>query len=231
MAVLHSPPHLGGKKAVRFFLSLLIEMLHNNMKIILASTSPRRKEILGQLIDKFYICAPQSDEEAIPNEQPLQYVTRISMNKANSIIPHSCEKAPILIIACDTIVSIDNLIIGKPLNYTDAIKKLTMLKGRTHKAISSLTLIYHNKTVLRKTGYEVSLVTFRDFDDLEIINYLAKIRYMDKAGAYAIQEHGEIIIEKINGSITNVIGFPIRLFFRMLEELNILDKALLNKGE
>lgn len=196
------------------------------MKIFLGSSSPRRKKILGEIINSFEIISPDLSEDIIESESPLQYAERVSRDKAKNIIPHITEIDPFLLITCDTIVTIDNKIIGKPSSYDEAFSILNMLSGRTHNVISSITLTYKKAQISVKSSAEISAVTFTKINKEAINNYLKSFNYMDKAGAYAIQENGFSIIKNINGSITNIIGFPLRLFFNMLYDLDITEEVL-----
>lgn len=195
------------------------------MKIILASSSPRRKQILSEYFNDFEIIPPHINEDAKDGESPLEYCLRISREKAEStarICDDNC-----LIIACDTIVTVDGAIIGKPSSHKDAQNILRRLSGRPHDVISAVSLIYKiTSGAISLTAHETTTVYFKKLSDAAINDYLTKIEYMDKAGAYAVQEFGGSIIEKIEGSTTNVIGFPVRLFFRMAGEINIADKLL-----
>ncbi len=194
------------------------------MKIVLGSSSPRRKEILSKIIDNFDICIPQVDEDIGNGENPLNYSSRISREKVECIReanPSNWKSR--LIIGCDTVVTIDNMIIGKPRDYEDALKKIGMLNGKKHRVISSITLSLEREERQMITGSEMTDITFKNLSRDEMIHYLNSIKYQDKAGAYALQERGELIIEEIRGSVTNVIGFPLRLFFRLLSDLNIVD--------
>lgn len=198
------------------------------MKIILGSSSPRRKIILQNLIDKFEIYSPNIEEIASVEETPKQFSERISEEKAKSIIHNNLNPSPVLIISCDTIVTINNKIIGKPLDFLDALNIIKILNGKTHEVISSITLLHIDDAQIRNiTESEISRITFKTITNDAIIDYLKKVDYSDKAGAYAIQEYGSSIIKSIDGSITNVIGFPVRLFFRMLAKLNLLEEIFL----
>jgi septum formation protein len=198
------------------------------MKIILGSSSPRRKIILQNLIDKFDICSPNIEEIALSKETPMQFSERISEEKGKSIFQNISNPSQSLIISCDTIVTINSKIIGKPLDYQDAVNIIKTLNGNTHEVISSITLLHIDGVKTRNiTDSEVSRITFKKITNNDIMDYLKKIDYSDKAGAYAVQEHGDSIIHSIEGSITNVIGFPVRLFFKMLSKLNLLDEIFL----
>jgi len=197
------------------------------MKIILASSSPRRKELLGSLSDNFQIIVPDIDERLAPGEAPLDYATRIAREKADSVATmySSATDGRCLIIASDTIVTIDGEIIGKPGSREEAVSILTRLGGRTHEVITAICL-----RVMDGSGghscveAERTSVTFRKLDPSVIDEYLSRIQYHDKAGGYALQEYGDMIIEKVEGSVSNVIGFPLRLFYRLLDRCGIAGK-------
>jgi septum formation protein len=190
------------------------------MKIILGSKSPRRKIILSGITDEFKVMHPDADESIKTGESPVVYSERISADKAKSIFRNISRNEDALIISCDTIVCLNGEIFGKPESYDEAFSFLKKLSGKTHSVISSICLIKTNGLSIEKTssGTETTLVSFLNLSDEDIENYLSKTEYMDKAGAYAAQENGNLIIGKIDGSLTNVIGFPLRLFFRMLIE-------------
>lgn len=194
------------------------------MNIILGSSSPRRKEILEGFFKNLIIHIPHINEEFKNDEIPVHYAERISKEKAASIFKNFKNKKSFLIITCDTIVALDNTIYGKPDGLNDAKNILRQLSGNTHEVISSITLILKNAGNLEyKTGTEKSFVTFKHLTNGDIDSYLSKIDYTDKAGAYAVQEQSRIIIERIDGSISNVKGFPLTLFYKMMGELNLLE--------
>ncbi len=116
-------------------------------------------------------------------------------------------------------------ILGKPSDFDHAYYMLSKLSGRTHYVISAISLLYNNKNDIRQhNDYEITQVTFKKLNESDITTYLSHIHYKDKAGAYAAQEYGIMIIEKTIGSITNVIGFPLRCFFRMIADMDIIQK-------
>ncbi len=199
------------------------------MRIVLASASPRRKELLTSVVSDFDIIIPNVDESPLPFESPQEHAQRLSWLKANAVIektnrPHDC-----LIIASDTIVVCGDIILGKPKDYHDAVAMLSMLSGKTHFVCTAITL-YHdqknNANVL--TDIEQTAVTFKHLSSKEIVQYLSLIEWHDKAGSYAAQQGGEMIISEINGSYTNVIGFPLRKFFSMVETLGLSKHIFLN---
>jgi septum formation protein len=196
------------------------------MNIVLGSSSPRRKLIVGGLIGGFRIAHPSIDETPLPGEPPETFATRIAEEKCGAVI-ESCGAGdfPLLVITADTIVTIDGHVIGKPDDFDDAVAMISTLNGRTHRVITALTLLAAEgpdgpRRIL--TRYESTGVTFKKLDREGIARYLNTIDYRDKAGSYAFQEQGGLIVEGFQGSATNIIGFPLRLFFSMLFELGIL---------
>jgi len=200
------------------------------MNILLGSSSPRRKSILAGLIDEFRVVHPSIDESPLAGESPEGFATRIAEEKCRAILD-SCAGGdfPLLIITADTIVTIDGHVIGKPDDFDHAVSMISMLNGRTHRVITAVTLLTAEgpegpRRML--TRHETTGVTFKKLGRDGIINYLDTIEYRDKAGSYAFQEQGGLIVDRFRGSATNIIGFPLRLFFSMLGELGVLDRVL-----
>src|SRR6056297_597220 len=195
------------------------------MKILLGSSSPRRLEILSMFFQDITVIKPHIDESIIPGESPTGHVTRLALQKSMSIGSlHQYTREEALLITSDTTVTIHNEILGKPTGHDDAIRMLTRLSGKTHRVITGITLAFtHMGNVRRITGSEATAVTFKPLDNSEIGKYLSLIHYRDKAGSYAIQDHGDMIIREIEGSYSNVIGFPLRLFWKMSLEAGILE--------
>ena len=164
----------------------------------------------------------------------MDFTERVSREKMDYILG-SLEpgKDRELIITSDTIVTIDDLILGKPSDFTDAMRKISLLNGRTHRVVTGMTLCVRNGAVqdpvTMLTALEATEVTFKNLSRDGLKEYLDSIEYMDKAGAYAFQENGRMIVESFRGSVTNVIGFPLRLLFRMLHELDITGPVLLQE--
>lgn len=195
------------------------------MRVILGSSSPRRREILGNMLGSFEVLVPEVDEALQPGEAPEPFARRMAAGKAQSLLARlgAGDADPFLLITCDTIVTIDGMTIGKPAGPEDARNIIALLSGKTHQVISALTLADSRRPAEAITDAEASRVTFKALDAAAIAEYLGRIDYLDKAGAYAVQEHGSFIIERIEGSVTNVIGFPLRLLFRMAASLGLLD--------
>lgn len=196
------------------------------MKVILASSSPRRKEIISFFRSSFEIISPDIDETPLCGENPQDFSVRVAADKLQAVMSQyhpTNEKT--LIIACDTIVTIDNKILGKPVDHQDAINMLAMLSGKNHQVISGLAICQlgdNNQEII--TNCSVTDVVFKNISLNEIESYLQKTEYRDKAGSYAIQDNSEMLIEKIDGSLSNVIGFPVRLFIDMLLDLDLLNE-------
>lgn len=179
------------------------------MNIILASQSPRRKQLLEQAELSFTIRTAHSNED-FPPDMPVDDVPLfIAGNKALAVSGslNAADRANSVIIAADTVVVLDDKIIGKPLDEADAIRILEKLSGRMHRVITGVSIAGPGKSVDLKT---VTEVYFNEISSEKIAHYVRKYQPMDKAGAYAIQEWiGLTAIEKINGDFYNVMGLPI----------------------
>ena len=187
------------------------------MEIILASQSPRRRELLTQMgIEKFKICAPDVDEHLEGHPAPQELVTTLSRRKAGAVAAQAGAGA--LIIAADTVVSVDGMILGKPRDKEDARRMLTALSGRSHEVYTGLTVFYGDKAV---TEYETTQVTFRLLTEGEIDSYIRTGEPMDKAGAYGIQGFGSLLVEGLQGDYFNVMGLPVCRLGRILAKLGV----------
>lgn len=198
------------------------------MNILLGSSSPRRKRIVASLVDDFSTAHPSIDETPMASEDPAAFAVRIAEEKCRAILETGALPAcPSLVITSDTIVTIDGLVIGKPADFDDAVAMIARLNGRTHRVITALTLCAAERPGETRTvsGRETTEVLFKKLDREGIIRYLGAIDYRDKAGSYAFQEHGGMIVERFRGSATNIIGFPLRLFFSMLSDLGLVDRV------
>jgi septum formation protein len=192
------------------------------MKIILGSSSPRRISILKTFFDDFEIIPPHVNEEPYERENPLSFALRLSNEKSVSVLGAVDRTVPYLVITADTIVTLDGMIFGKPLSREDAERMLCFLSGKEHFVITSMTIAGYAESSFSITSHESSLVRFKPLSKNDIDRYLDKIDYLDKAGSYAIQHHGGEIIESMLGSESNIVGFPVRLFFKLLTESNLL---------
>ena len=190
------------------------------MPVILASASPRRKDLLEALGLQFEIIPAHIDEIMLPGETSLEHVRRLSEEKGRVI---AAEYPGHIVISSDTIVLLDNMILGKPADQEDAARMLRLLSGRSHEVISAFS-IHCTDMGLCVTEHEVTKVNFRELSDEEIYNYIVGGSPMDKAGAYGIQDLSANLVESINGCFYNVIGFPIAKFQKTWGKLSLTEK-------
>ncbi|WP_315168283.1 Maf family protein [Metaclostridioides mangenotii] len=175
------------------------------MNIVLASASPRRKEILENYNVKFNIIKSEIDEVILGHESPVQAVVRLALEKGIDV---ASKNQGDLVIAADTIVVLNDKILGKPKNESDAYKTLNSLSGREHQVVTGISLINiaENKKVV---DYVVSEVKFKHLSDKVISDYLKTGEFQDKAGAYGIQGYGALLVDEIKGDYFNIVGLPI----------------------
>ncbi len=186
------------------------------MRVILASKSPRRKEILKELGVDFEIITADTDEKCDATD-PKVFVKEIAERKCADVL-HKCNEKNTMIISSDTVVVLDGKILGKPCNEQQAIKMLESLSGREHSVISGLCISYNGNII---SSCEETTVYFANMPKKFIMDYVSSKEPMDKAGAYAIQGKASLYIEKIDGCYFNVVGFPVRLFCKMLQEVGL----------
>ena len=201
-------------------------------QIILASQSPRRKELLEQIGLEFEIC-PAKGEEIITKSIPEEVVMELSKQKAEEVAAlvssfgenHKEITTPsdILVIGADTVVAYDGKILGKPVDEADAKRMLKMLAGNTHSVFTGVTLVLIDKS--GRAGelvfYEKTDVKMHPMTETEIDRYIATGEPMDKAGSYGIQGKCAIYIEKIDGDYNNVVGLPITRIYQELKKIGI----------
>ncbi len=182
------------------------------MDMILASQSPRRKELLGQMgLRGFKVTSPEVDETVDEHLPPAQVVEELSRRKAMAVARHA--DGDDLIIAADTVVALEGAVLGKPADQREAFAMLTALSGNRHYVYTGLTVIQGDRVV---TQHECTTVTFRDLEPEEISHYIATGEPMDKAGAYGIQGLGAMLVSGIEGDYFNVVGLPIFRLSRIL---------------
>lgn len=190
--------------------------------LILASTSPRRSELLRQLDVEFQVVP--SDAVEIHNEQlTASELSQINAYRKARAVSKKFPDA--LVMGMDTLVALGTKLFGKPTDMADARRMLEELQGQTHEVVTGVCLI-HLRGHRQKVFADRTQVTFRSLDANEIKHYQSKINPLDKAGAYAIQEHGDDIIRCISGSFSNVVGLPLE---RLSEELNAFDVAVVSR--
>jgi septum formation protein len=183
-----------------------------NQKVILASGSPRRKELLERAGVEFQILVPDVDETPIKKETPQKMVARLSLLKAETVSRMQGEPGPVLILAADTtVVSATGKNLGKPETLAEAHAMIKALQGKRHSVFTAYSLLqFTNGKVKKKVTRTVRTdVYIKKLNAQEIEAYVARGESMDKAGAYGAQGFGQILIEKISGSYTNVVGLPI----------------------
>jgi septum formation protein len=189
------------------------------MEIILASQSPRRKEILSLLDIPFKIMVSDADE-TVEEGLPAHFIAEsLSLKKAASVAEN--VKTPSIIIGADTIVLADGKILGKPKDPDDAKEMLSLLSGKWHKVISGVT-VFRTTDAKSESFYVETKVKFSNLSEREINDYIATNEPCDKAGAYAIQGKGAKFIEQIEGDYFNVVGLPLSKLYQVLKkEFNI----------
>lgn len=185
--------------------------------IILASQSPRRKVLLEKLNIPFHIIASRIRELPPMGERPNAYSARLALEKAMEVAESYPDH---LIIGADTVVAIQDTIMGKPSSKNEAIVMLSRLSGNWHEVWTGICL-YHKQSSTQKLRAVCSEVRFRNLSEEEIIQYVETGEPMDKAGAYAIQERGKSLVRELKGSYHNVIGLPTMELGKMLQDLGV----------
>lgn len=191
-------------------------------KVILASNSPRRREILGKLIN-FEAVTAEVKEDNDFYKGPETLVMALAFEKANSV---AVKHEDAIVIGADTVVEIEGEILGKPKSREDAKRMMEKLRGKSHKVITGFSIIDLSSDK-KYMDYEVTEVVFKDLSDEDIEAYLNKAEYMDKAGAYGIQEEAALFVEKIEGDYLNIVGFPISKIYTVLKDnfdLSLLEE-------
>ena len=187
------------------------------MNIILASQSPRRKELLERMgIRDFETISPNVDESAFHGLPPEELVRRLSAEKAAAVAGRAGEDA--IVIAADTVVALEGAVLGKPADELDAFKMLSALSGVRHQVYTGVTVCRGGE---KQTAHEVTDVTFRELSEEEIEHYIATGEPMDKAGAYGIQGYGALLIQGISGDYYNVMGLPVCRLSGMLARFGV----------
>ena len=190
----------------------------DNMKeIILASQSPRRRDLLTLCGLPFLVDASEVDE-SIREKDPSAVVSELSKRKAHAVFdrhPHA------MIIGADTVVAIDQNILGKPADETDAMRMLRLLSDKTHQVYTGVTILYRSadSVVTEDTFFCKTDVTFFDLTEESILSYISSGAAMDKAGAYGIQDRGCLFVRSIRGDYNNVVGLPISMLMQKLTPL------------
>ena len=200
--------------------------------LVLASASPRRRELLAQVGYRFEVHPAHIPEDPLPGEDPTAYVMRLAREKACAVYsklaaegrkpedsepedsePEESGQSSLVVLGADTTVTLDDAILGKPEDAADAARMLRLLSGRTHRVITAVSVISAKRT---DVAAEATAVRFMTLTDAEIARYVATGEPMDKAGAYAIQGHAARWIPRIEGCYFNVVGLPLALVCSLL---------------
>lgn len=188
--------------------------------LILASGSPRRRELLNALGIRFRVVPSGVSEFVQDGESPAEHVSRLALEKALDVAQRFCEH---WILGADTVVVIDEKILGKPENTDQAVSMLTSLAGRTHEVYTGYAIVHYQRQEEQRIRCVKSKVQIRSLAPEQIRGYVRTGEPMDKAGAYAIQGVGSAIVEGVEGSYTNVVGLPLCEVARDFQELAIFD--------
>jgi septum formation protein len=184
-------------------------------RLVLASASPRRRELLTQAGYSFDVHPAHIPEDPLPNEDPIAYVIRLAREKAQVVFDELSDTGAV-VLGADTTVTLDNHILGKPEDAADAARMLRLLSGRTHRVITGIAVVTERGA---EVAAEVTGVRFLTMSDEEIAAYIATGEPMDKAGAYGIQGRAARWIPRVEGCYFNVVGLPLALVSMMLDSL------------
>ena len=180
--------------------------------LVLASQSPRRRELLAILGYEFSVVPSSIDEMPAPGEAPEEYVVRVAREKGVEV---GSRVAGSIVLSADTVVTIDGEILGKPRDKEDAFRMLKRLSGREHRVYTAVTVINQIRGDILE-GLESTRVWFKTLTDAEILDYMSREDVLDKAGAYAVQGYAGIYIPRIDGNYFNVMGLPLPLVHELL---------------
>ncbi|MFO7618745.1 MAG: Maf family protein [Thermoplasmata archaeon] len=184
-------------------------------RVILASGSPRRKELLARIVDDFEVVSSNIDECMKKDAMPTEVAIRNALEKARIV---SSSNSDALVIGADTVVALDGTIIGKPDCPEKAMRILKSLSGRTHQVITGVAIVHAGRGIER-TGSESTEVTFRDLSEEAIKGYVAAGTCLDKAGGYGIQDIGGEFVRSIAGDYDNAVGLPLKLISKIMGEM------------
>ena len=186
------------------------------MQVVLASASPRRHELLRQIVSDFVIEATNIDEDALTLLDPVETAETLAFEKARAV---KGEYENPVIIGCDTVVALEGVQFTKPTDHDDAVRILKSLRGKTHQVITGVAVLMATQSVV---GHCVTDVTFNDVTDAEIEAYVQSGEPMDKAGAYGAQGMGAFLVHNFDGPFDNVVGLPLDLTRQLLTQVGAL---------
>jgi septum formation protein len=189
--------------------------------LVLASASPRRRELLTQAGFDFEVHPADIPEDPHPGEEPIAYATRLAREKALAVFRQLSadpeKRTSLTVLGADTVVTLDDHLLGKPTDAADAVRMLRLLSGRIHRVVTGIAVVTTEKA---EAAAEVTLVTVSAISNEEIDAYIASGEPMDKAGAYAIQGRAARWIPRIEGCYFNVVGLPIARVAALLKALD-----------
>jgi septum formation protein len=191
--------------------------MSRSVQWILASGSPRRRELLAQLQPEFTVLSPDIPEWEPETADPVHQVELNALHKGEAVIAGNGDA---LVIAADTTVALGQRLFAKPSSREDALRMLSILSGKQHSVVTGMALLMDGQS---HCFHETSEVHFRDLDEERINTYLDRVHVYDKAGAYAIQEHGDLIIDRYTGSFENIMGLPVQRLRAELVKLAWVD--------
>jgi septum formation protein len=183
-------------------------------RVVLASASPRRRDLLANIGVQFTVREPDIDESPLDGEAPVAYVTRLASAKA-AAVPATPDE---LVIAADTTVDLDSEIFGKPVDDSEAASMLRRLSGRTHRVHTGVAVCHDGVELVESC---TTLVTFVVLDEVTIRWYIATGEPVGKAGAYALQGAGAVLVSGVEGSVSNVIGLPMDVVVRLASRAGV----------
>jgi septum formation protein len=186
------------------------------MNLVLASSSPRRRELLESLGLVFTVTTPSVDELRHPDEEPYDYVERVARSKAAAVVTSGA-----VVVGADTTVVLDGRVLGKPAHPDEARSMLRRMSATTHEVLTGVAVVTITNELEMVSAVESTLVRFLDLTDSEIDDYVATGEPMDKAGAYALSGIGSVFVESVNGSPSNVIGLPLHVVARLFRRLGL----------
>lgn len=192
-------------RATGVYVDRMASALQSLPPMILASASPRRVELLRQCVFEFHV-VPSDVPEIHHDQLTAVEVSQINAYRKARAVAKKYPDA--IVLGADTLVCLETLLFGKPADLEAAYRMLEQLSGRTHHVVTSICLL-HLRERRQSLFAETTAVTFRRLDAVLIRRYLAKVNPLDKAGAYAIQEEGDLLVERISGSYSNVVGLPV----------------------
>lgn len=196
------------------------------MKIILASSSPRRQDLLRQIGLSFEVLVPRVDEDAIQAQhwhgpsRVGETARQVALAKARAVVDQLDDESPALVVAADTMVMLEGVVLGKPRDASDAERMLGLLSGATHEVVTGVA-VWPYPQGDPTAGSEHTQVTFARLTHAEIEGYVRSGEPLDKAGGYGIQGVGSVLVRRIEGSYDNVVGLPLHLLYRLMTPFGV----------